>query len=60
MKAEIETDLGITISKQIVRCRLHETGFKGCVARKKPHVAKANPAKHIQYAKTYRDKALGF
>ena len=42
MKAEIETDLGMIISEQTVRHRLYEVDFKGHVARKKPHVDKAN------------------
>ena len=34
VKAVIETEFGIIISEQTVRCRLHEAGFKGRVARK--------------------------
>jgi transposase len=60
VKAEIETELGMIISEQTVRRRLHEAGFKGRVARKKPYVDKANRTKRIQYAKTYREKPLGF
>ena len=60
MKAENETELGIIISEETIPCGFHEVGFKGRVARTKPHVDKANSAKPIQYAKTYRDKSLGF
>ena len=60
MKVEIETEFGIIISERTVRLRLHKVGFKGRVARKQPHIDKANHAKTIQYAKTYRNKPLGF
>ena len=60
MKTEIETELGMIISEQTVRLRLHEASFKCSVAGKKPHVDKANRAKRIQYAKRCRDKPLGF
>ena len=51
VKAVIETEFGIIISEQTVRRRLHEAGFKGRVARKKPYVDKTNRMKRIQYAK---------
>ena len=35
VKAVIETEFRIIICKQTVRRRLHEAGFKSCVARKK-------------------------
>ena len=52
MKAIIETEFGIIISEQMVHRRLHEAGFKGRVARKKPYVDKTNRTKRIQYEKT--------
>ena len=60
MKAVIETEFGIIISEQTVRRRLHEAGFKGRVARKKPYIDKTNRMKCIQYAKKYREKPLCF
>ena len=51
MKAVIETEFGIIISEQTGRRRLHEAGFKGLVARKKPYVDKTNRMKRIQCAK---------
>ena len=56
VKIDIESELGITISEQAVRRRLHEIGLKGCVTRKKPYV---NKIKCLEYAKTYREKPLG-
>ena len=60
MKAVITTEFGIIISEQTVRRRLHETGFKDRVARKKPYVDKTNRMKRIQYAKKYREQSLYF
>ena len=60
VKAVVETEFGIIISEQTARCRLHEAGFKGRVARKKPYVDKTNRTKLIQYAKQYREQPLCF
>ena len=60
MKIDIESELGITISEQTVRRRLHEIGLKGCVTRKKPYVNKVNRGKRLEYAKTYGEKPLGY
>ena len=60
VKIDIESELGITISEQIVRRRLHEIGLKGRVTRKKAYVNKVNRGKRLEYAKTYREKALGY
>ena len=60
MRIDIESELGITISEQTVRRRLHEIGLKGRVTRKKPYVNKVNRGKRLEYAKTYREKPLGY
>ena len=60
VKVVIETEFGIIISQQTVRRRLHEVGFKGRVARKKPYVDKTNRIERIQYAKKYREQPLCF
>ena len=60
MKIEIESELGIAISEQTVRRRLHEIGLKECVTRKKPYVNKVNRGKRLEYAKAYREKPLGY
>ena len=52
VKSEIEKELGVSIHANTVRNRLHEIGFYGRVARKKPFVNKVNRAKRIAYAKT--------
>ena len=60
VKIDIESELGITISEQTVRRRLHEIGLKGRVTPKKPYVNKVNLGKRLEYAKTYREKPLGY
>ena len=60
MKIDIESELGITISEQTARRRLHEIGLKGRVTRKKQYVNKVNRGKRLEYAKTYREKPLGY
>ena len=60
VKIDIESELGITISQQTVRRRLHEIGLKGRVTPKKPYVNKVNRGKRLEYAKTYREKPLGY
>ena len=60
VKAVIKTGFGIIICEQMVRRGLHEAGFKGRVARKKPYVDKTNRMKRIQYAKKYREQLLCF
>ena len=60
VKAELESELQVIISESTVRRRLHEVGLYGCVALKKPYVNKINRRKHLEYAKNYREKPLGF
>ena len=43
-----------------MRRRLHEIGLKGRVTRKKQYVNKVNRGKRLEYAKTYREKPLGY
>ena len=60
VKAELQTELNITISETTIRRRAHEIGLYGRVARKKPYLNKVNRAKPLEYARTYREKPLGF
>ena len=60
VKLEIEKELGVVISEQTVRRRLHQVGLSGCVARKKPYVSKAVRGKRLAFAKKYREKPLGY
>ncbi|CAF2761239.1 unnamed protein product [Rotaria sp. Silwood2] len=60
VRQEIEQELGVLISNQTVRRRLHEIGFYGRVARKKPYVNKANRLKRLKYVKMHEDKDMEF
>ena len=50
----------MTISQTTIRRRAHEIGLYGRVARKKPYLNKANRGKRLEYARTFREKPLGF
>ena len=60
VKAELLTELRISISESTVRRRAHEIGLYGRVARKKPYVNKTNRSKRLDYALYYREKPLGY
>jgi hypothetical protein len=60
IKSELEAELNIAVSASTIRRRSHEIGLYGRVARKKPYVNKVNRGKRVQYARTYREKPLGF
>ena len=60
VKAELQTELNITIFETRIRRRAHEIGLYGRVARKKSYLNKANRGKQLEYARTYREKPLGF
>ena len=60
VKAELQTELNITISGTTIHRRAHEIGLYGRVARKKAYLNQANRGKRLEYARTYREKPLGF
>ena len=60
VKAELQTELNITISQTTIRRQAHEIGLYGRVARKKSYLNKANSGKRFEYARTYREKSLAF
>jgi Transposase len=60
VKYEIEEEMGVIIHANTVRNRLHEIGFYGRVARKKPYVNKCNRAKRIHYSKTMLGKPFDY
>ena len=60
VRQEIEQELGVIISNQTVRRRLHEVDLYGRVARRKPYVNKASRAKRLNYVKTYQNKDMDF
>ena len=60
VKAELQTELNITISETTIRRRAHEIGLYWRVVRKKLYLNKANLGKRLEYARTYHEKPLGF
>ena len=60
VKVELQDELGIIVSASTIRRRAHEIGLYGRVARKRPLVNKTTRSKRLQYAKTYREKPLGY
>lgn len=60
VKVELQDELGISLSESTIRRRAHEIGLYGRVARKRPYVNKVNRLKRLHYAKTYREKPLGY
>ena len=60
VKAELQTELNMTMSETTIRRRAHEIGLYGRVARKKPYLNKSNRGKRLEYTRTYREKPLGF
>ena len=60
VKAELENELKVIISESTIRRRLHEVGLYERVTRKKPYLNRINRHKCLEYAKTYRERPLGF
>ena len=60
VKVELQIELKITISETTIRRRAHEIGLYGRVGQNKPYLNKANRGKRLEYARTYREKPLGF
>ena len=57
---ELKSKLNSTISETKVRRRVHEVDLFGRVASKRQYVNKVNRGKRLEYARTYREKPLGF
>jgi transposase len=48
------------ISLQTIRNRLHESGYKGRAARKKPFINERNRRKRLEFARAYVNKPIDF
>ena len=59
IKAQLQTEINITISESTIRRWANEIGLHGRVARKKPYLNKVNRAKRLEYGGVYREKPLG-
>lgn len=53
LKTEINQHLGKDVSAQTIRRAIHENGYNGRVARKKPFVSDVNRKKRLNFAKEY-------
>lgn len=51
--AEVEDLFGVSVSPQTIRNRLHEEGYNGRVARKKPFISKRNMKRRLDWARTH-------
>ena len=60
VKTEGASELGIFISEQTVRFRLHEVGFKDRVARRKPYMDKTNRMKRFRIYSKVSGEAIRF
>ncbi|RWR98947.1 transposase-like protein [Dinothrombium tinctorium] len=58
--AELGEHHGILVSPQTIRRRLHEQGFHGRTARKKPFISDVNKKKRIKWARDHLQKDLEF
>ena len=56
----VPQELGVIISNQTVRCRLHEIGFYRPVTRKGPYMNKARRIKRLNDVKMYENKDMDF
>lgn len=53
MASELRHEYEITISPQTIRNRMHEAGYRGCVARKKPLIKKASRWRRVLWAREH-------
>ena len=60
IKAQLQTEINITISESTIHRRANEIGSHGRVARKKSYLNKVNRTKRLEYARVYREKPLDF
>lgn len=56
----MENDHGIQMSASTIKNRIHEEGFVGCVAKKKPFLSAKHMKRRLQFAKKYVDMPISF
>ncbi|CAF3239743.1 unnamed protein product [Rotaria socialis] len=57
---DLKRDHNISITAQTVRNRMHEVGYRGCIARKKPFIKKLNKRKRVCWAREHFPKPKEF
>lgn len=55
IREDMRVECGLRVSTQTIRNRIHESGFKGRSARKKPFLSKKNIARRFQWAKNHEN-----
>ena len=54
MAIGLKNECGITINAQTIRNRMHEVGYRGCVARRKPIIKKSSRWRRVTWARKHR------
>lgn len=57
---ELKENLNLNISITSIKSRIHESGLKGRVSRKKPYISPQNMKKRLAFAKQYVDQPMDF
>jgi hypothetical protein len=57
---DVTAATGKHVSHQTIRNRLHESGYKGRAARKKPFINERNRRKRLEFARAYVNKPIDF
>ena len=60
MAAELKSEYGIITNAQTVRNRMHEAGYRGCVARRKPYIKKSNRWRRVIWPRRHQMKNKEF
>lgn len=57
---QIETSFGTLVHPSTVSRALHRTGFKSCVAVRKPYISDVNRKKRLKFAKEFVNEEINF
>ncbi|CAM4989096.1 unnamed protein product, partial [Rotaria socialis] len=60
MALDLKNNYETSISPQTIRNRMHEIGYRGCVARKKPLLKKSHRRKRVLWAREHSFKSKEF
>ena len=53
---DLKNNYQTSITPQTIRNRMHEIGYRGCIARRKPFVKKSNRYKRVLWAREHLSK----
>ncbi len=56
LSKEVESQTGVTISRDTIRCTLQKNGMHGCRPRKKPLLKPRHKKNGLEFARAYADK----